>query len=69
MKKGKPRTATVDKAWFHYLSEHCTGSTGVGGNLEGMRKLWWGKDAYCVKCCGCWFRVSLDVFNIVCGRM
>ena len=68
MKKGKPRTATADKAWFHYLSDHCNGSSGKGGNLIGMRNLYWGKDAFVIRCDGYLFRVSEKTFDIVTGR-
>lgn len=62
------RNGTADKGWFRFLSEHCQGSTGFGGDITGMRRLWWGKDAYCVWCCGYWFRVSPQIFETVCGR-
>jgi len=61
------KTVTVDKAWFHYLSENCIGSTGYGGNIAGMRKLWWGKNALVVRCCGYLFNVSVGVYDKVTG--
>jgi len=59
------RTITAGKEWFRYLSENCTGSSGYGGNLYGMRKLYWGVDAFVVKCSGYLFRVPETVFRRV----
>lgn len=59
------RTITAGKEWFQWLSDCCFGSTGRGGNLTGMRKLYWGKDAYVVRCCNHYFRVSEATFNHV----
>ena len=59
------RTVYAKRNWFPYLQEHCSGSTGKGGSLIGMRRLYWGKDAYVVRCCEHLFRVSEDVFQTV----
>ena len=57
-------TACAGKEWFSYLSEHCTGSSGWGGSLKGMRKQFWG-NAYVVRCCGYLFRVERNIFTRV----
>lgn len=69
MRKPAKKSGIADKGWLHYLGEHCNGSTGYGGNLTGMRKLYWGPDAYAIWCCGFWFRVSPEIFKTVCGRL
>ena len=55
-------TTTARREWFEFLSEHCTGSSGYGGSLAGMRKQFWG-NAYVVRCCGYLFRVDYNVFS------
>lgn len=62
------RTGIADKSWFRFLSEHCTGSSGKGGNLTGMRNLYWGRDAFVIRCCGYLFCVPEAIFNEVTGR-
>ena len=61
-------TGTADRGWLDYLSDHCTASSGKGGNLAGMRKLYWGYKSYVIRCCGFLFRVSYDVFHRVTNR-
>lgn len=56
------KTCSAPKSAFDYLCDHCYGSSGYGGNLAGMRKLYWGKDAYVVRCRGYLFRVSYNTF-------
>ena len=60
-------TGTADKGWFEYLSEHCLASSGWGGNLTGMRKLYWRNDPV-IRCCNYLFRVDADTFYKVTGR-
>lgn len=62
------KTGKAGKEWFWYLDEHSFGSSGDGGNLFGMRKKCWGKDALVVRCCGCLFHVDADTFYKVTGR-
>lgn len=58
------KTAYAESTWFEYLTKNCQASTGWGGNLTGMKKLYWG-DCYAIKCCNCWFKVSYEVFTRV----
>ena len=57
------KTCSAPKSAFDYLCENCYASSGHGGNLTGMRKLFWGKDAFVVRCCGYLFNVPEHVFN------
>lgn len=59
------RTCTAGKEWFNYLCDNCLGSSGYRGSLAGMRKQFWGKDAFVVRCCGYLFRVSKETFTRV----
>ena len=68
MARASSVTGTADRGWLHYLGDHCHGSSGYGGNLEGMRKLYWGKEAYVIRCCGYLFRVDRETFRLICGR-
>ena len=63
------RTISAKKAWFPWLSEHCLGSSGKGGSLIGMRRSFWGQDAYVVRCCRYLFRVSEEDFLFVMNNM
>jgi hypothetical protein len=67
MKSDSNRTITVSKDWFDWCCNHCYGSSGYGGNLTGMRKLYWG-NAFVIRCCGYLFRVSSDDFY-TCAKM
>lgn len=63
------KTITARKKWFAELSDVCNASSGYGGNLTGMRKLYWGKDAFVVRCCGYLFKVSEREFlRVMYGR-
>ena len=62
------RTVRAKKNWFLWLQEHCTGSSGEGGSLIGMRRSFWGKDAYVVRCCNYLFKVDEDVFNYISSK-
>ena len=62
------RTIYAKRKWFEYLVEHCLGSSGEGGSLIGMRRSFWGQDAYVVRCCKYLFKVSEEVFNYVGSR-
>ena len=63
------RTISAKKAWFPWLSENCLGSSGEGGSLIGMRRSFWGQDAYVVRCCRYLFRVSEEDFMYVFKNM
>lgn len=65
--RSSSKTAVADKAWFHYLVEHSIASSGHGGSLAGMRKMFWGRDALVVRCWGYLFLVSDEVFKRVTG--
>lgn len=57
------RTISAKKEWFKWLQERCYGSSGEGGSLIGMRRSFWGNEAYVVRCCRYLFRVSEKDFN------
>lgn len=38
-------------------------STGRNGNIQGMRKLYWGQDAYIVKCGAYAYKVDAETFE------
>ena len=59
------RTISAKKSWFSWLSEHCLGSSGRNGSLLGMRRSFWGEDAYVIRCHGYLFRVSEAVFHYI----
>ena len=59
-----PKTLRAKKEWFAYLQDHAIGSSGEGGNLIGMRRIW-GKDAYVVRCCNYLFYVPEETFRYV----
>ena len=65
MNKSTAKTITVKVSWFPYLQEHCLGSSGREGSLIGLRRSYWGKDAYVIRCNKYLFRVSEDVFKYV----
>lgn len=44
-------------------------STGAYGNISGMRKLYWGKDAYIVKCGVYAYKVNQETFERACDMM
>ena len=70
MKKAPPtiRTVYAKREWFPFLSEHCIGSSGEGGSLSGMRRCFWGKDAYVVRCCKYLFHVDEETFYYICSK-
>ena len=63
------RTGTADRGWFSFLCDNCQGSSGHGGNLAGMRRLYWGREALVIRCAGFLFRVSPEVFQRVTNRL
>ena len=63
-KRLSSKTAYAESFWFGYLKENCQASTGYGGNLTGMKKLYWG-DCYAIRCSNHWFKVSYEVFTRV----
>ena len=44
------KVVRVPKTWEKYLDSLGCPSAGPNGNAEGMKRLWWGLDAYVVKC-------------------
>lgn len=54
-------TATLPGTWFDWLCEHCEGSSGHGGNLTGMRRLYW-HDAPVIRCNGYLFKMNYNDF-------
>ena len=62
------KTIDLPASWFQWLSDHCVASSGYGGNLTGMRKLYWGKDALVVRCCKYLFKMNYQDFMYCCGR-
>lgn len=64
-KKTTGLTASASRDWFQWLCDHCIGSSGHGGNLSGMRRLHWGKDACVIRCCGYLFYVTRETFSRV----
>ena len=58
-------TLTAKKKWFEWLQAHCIGSSGKGASLLGMRRSFWGNDAFVVRCCGYLFNVSATDFNLL----
>lgn len=63
------RTDNAASCWFSWLCEHCHGSSGHGGNLAGMRALYWGEEAFVIRCCGYLFRVSENDFKYCTGQV
>lgn len=59
------RTISAKRSWFNWLQDHCLGSSGDGGSLIGMRRSFWGNDAYVIRCCGYLFRVTEGVFSYI----
>ena len=59
------RTTTAKKSWFKWLQDHCIASTGRNASLIGMRRSFWGKDAFVVRCCSYCFMVSENVFHYI----
>jgi len=57
------KTCSAPKSAFDYLCKNSYASSGYGGNITGMRKLYWGKDALIVRCCGYLFLVPQFVFD------
>ena len=59
------RTISAKKSWFSWLQNHCIGSSGEGGSLIGMRRSFWGEDAYVVRCHGYLFKVDEGIFRYI----
>ena len=57
------KTCNAPKTAFDYLCKFSYASAGPNGNLTGMRKLYWGKNALVVRCCGYLFNVPPFVFD------
>lgn len=59
------RTIRAKKDWFDYLCDNCLGSSGRGGSLAGMRRKFWGNDAYVVRCREHLFWVTEETFFLI----
>lgn len=44
-----PRTKFLPVGYSHWIPEGCP-NIHKSGSIRGMKKLYWGKDAYCVRC-------------------
>ena len=57
------RTIYAKKHWLPYLQKNSIASSGYRGSLLGMRRSFWGNDAYVIRCCNYLFKVNEDMFN------
>lgn len=57
------RTLNASVKWEKFLDGLNCPSTGPDGNAEGMKRLYWGLDAYVVYCHHYLYKVDADTYN------
>jgi hypothetical protein len=58
-------TIYANKEWFEYLKEHSLGSAGPNPSITGMKRLFYGMDAYCVMCNHYLFNVTSLTYDTI----